>query len=153
VTSSISRLSLNSPELAVRDKRYEGLKRLNEAPKDIPTRQLGYLSEEVNLWLDTLVTDAPKLTRRQLTRAYADRLDAELKAGHWPWCNELCLALITQIEPFVRDYGNLVMTTLIYTLGAKDRIPARASLWDAVSSLMKQNGSFEEVKDILTGLK
>lgn len=153
MTSSISRLSLNSPELAVRDKRYEGLKRLNEAPKDIPTRQLGYLSEEVKLWLDHLVADAPKRSKRQLTRAYADRLDAELKAGHWLWCNELCLALTAQIEPLVRDYGNLVMTTLIYTLGAKARIPARSALWDAVSSLMKQDGSFDEVKDILTGLK
>lgn len=153
MTSSTLRWSLNSPELAARDKRYEGLKRFNEPPKDIPRRQLGYLSEEVKLWLDNLVADAPKLPKRQLTRAYADRLDAELKAGHWSWCNELCLALITQIEPLVRDYGNLVMTTLIYTLGAKDRIPARALLWDAVSSLMKQNGSFDEVKDILTGLK
>lgn len=126
-----------------------------QAPKALGAYELGYLDEdhEVRRWFGDLVSRAPKLTKRQLTREFADRLDAELKAGHWSWCNALCITLIAQLDIIVRDYGSLVMTMLIYTLGAKERLPARSMLWEAVSALMKRDGSSDEVEDILAGLR
>jgi len=105
-------------------------------------------------WLDTLISNHTQFSKRELLKVFADKVDLELKDKNFTWCNELCEIMASKVESLYPQHTSLILTMLIYTLGAKDRLSHRSNLWNALSNITQQDQSFnQEVASIIQGLK